>query len=78
MSVSTDDFIPFSANRSATYTFICALYLLDKRIERERFEISTGADLTLVENTDDANGRRTKELGVRYDPPAVKDYEWLD
>lgn len=42
------------------------------------FEISTGADLTLVENTDEANGRRTKELEARYNPRAVKDYEWLD
>lgn len=58
----------------------------DERIERRTrekkgkrtagdFEISTGADLTL-ENTDDANGRRTKELEARYNPRAVEDYEW--
>lgn len=85
MPVSPDNFVPFSANRTATHTFIYAPHPAERayRAGTRRggtgaFEISTGADLTLVENMDDANGRRTKELEARYNPRAVKDYEWLD
>lgn len=51
---------------------------MSKGVAEGVLEISTGVDLTLVENTDDANGRRTKELEAQYDPRAVKDYKWLD